>query len=281
MKGVLWNALKRNGRRSSIELENNVAKEEIAMNDILITGSRGFIGTAIRKAIKFPYDEIDLKMGSHHSCVSGRKGTLIHLSAWVQQNESFKNPVKYIENNLRDLAHLIEKNAFDRIIFASSSCVYDRHGNLEPVLPYGLSKLAAEKLIRIYIKKHWILRFMNPYGEHDDRSIFHLLSQCKKYNRTFEIFTSQKVVRDYFYVGHIADTINEILDGHLKCGTYNVGSGIGTEVAPFMEAICKKHGIEYKHVKSPDGLLDGHIPTDNFIYCPPKDLVEEWERYYL
>ena len=250
------------------------------MNDILITGSRGFIGTAIRKVIKYPYDEIDLKEGRNHICIGGRRGMLIHLSAWVQQNESFKRPVRYIENNLRDLALLIENNSFDRIIFPSSSCVYDRHGNLEPVSPYGLSKLAAEKLIRIYFKEHWILRLMNPYGEHDDRSIFYLLAQCKKQNKVFQIFTSQKVVRDYFHVGHVANIINDILEGHLKCGTYNVGSGIATEVAPFMAAICKKHGIAYEHVKSPDGLLDGHIPTDNFIYCPPKDLEEEWEKYY-
>jgi nucleoside-diphosphate-sugar epimerase len=251
------------------------------MNEILITGSRGFIGTAIRNALKHPYDEVDLKIGSHHSCISGKKGTLIHLSAWVQQNESFKYPVKYIENNLRDLAFLIEKNSFDQIIFPSTSCVYDRYGNLEPVSPYGLSKLAAEKLIRIYFKQAWILRFMNPYGEHDDRSIFYLLSQCKKHNRTFQIFTSQKVVRDYFYVGHIASIINEILDGNLKCGTYNVGSGIGTEVAPLMGSICDQHGINYEHVESPEGLLDGYIPTENIIKAEYKDLIQEWERYYL
>jgi UDP-glucose 4-epimerase len=250
------------------------------MNDILITGSRGFIGTAIRNAIKHPFDEVDLKDGKNHRYVSGRKGMLIHLSAWVQQNESFKNPAKYIENNLRDLALLIENNDFDCIIFPSTSCVYDRHGNLEPVSPYGLSKLAAEKLIRIYIKQHWILRFMNPYGEHDDRSIFYLLSQCKKQNKTFQIFTSQKVVRDYFPVTHIAEVVNQILEGGIPCGTYNVGSGIATEVAPLMERICQKHHIEYEHVESPNGLLDGFIPTDNFLKSEPQDLEQEWEKYY-
>ena len=251
------------------------------MEDILITGSRGFIGTAIRNAIKFPFDEVDLKDGKNHVCISGRRGLLIHLSAWVQQNESFKNPVKYIENNFRDLALLIEKNEFDGIIVPSTSCVYDRHGNLEPVSPYGLSKLAAEKLIRIYFKKFWILRFMNPYGEHDDRSIFYLLAQCKKQNKTFQIFTSQKVVRDYFPVSHIADVVNWILNGNLICGTYNVGSGIGTEVAPFMERICKRHGIKYEFVDSPNGLLDGYIPTENMLKSEVKNLEQEWERYYL
>lgn len=250
------------------------------MNDILITGSRGFIGTAIRQAIQHPYDEVDLKDGKNHKDVKGRTGMLIHLSAWVQQNESFKCPAKYIENNFRDLALLIENNDFDCIIFPSTSCVYDRHGNLEPVSPYGLSKLAAEKLIRIYMKQHWILRFMNPYGANDDRSIFYLLAQCKKQHKTFRIFTSQKVVRDYFDVGHIADVVNQILDGSLLCGTYNVGSGLGTEVTPFMEAICKKHGIKYEYVESPEGLLDGYVP-DNMLQCERQDLIQEWEKYYL
>lgn len=251
------------------------------MDNILITGSRGFIGTAIRKAINFPYDEVDLKEGRNHINIGGRTGLIIHLSAWVQQNDSFKHPIKYLENNLRDLAVLIENNGFDRIIFPSTSCVYDRHGALEPVSPYGLSKLAAEKLIRIYFKRHWILRFMNPYGENDDRSIFYLLAKCKRENSTFQIFTSQKVVRDYFYVGHITEVVNNIIDGRLECGTYNVGSGVGTEVAPFMETICKKHGIKYEFVQSPDGLLDGFIPTANFLKCKKRNLVEEWEKYYL
>ena len=86
------------------------------MNDILITGSRGFIGTAIRNEIKHPYDEVDLKDGKNHKDISGRTGMLIHLSAWVQQNESFKCPVKYIQNNFLDLATLIENNKFDSIV---------------------------------------------------------------------------------------------------------------------------------------------------------------------
>lgn len=252
------------------------------MSKILITGSRGFIGTAIRKTIKHPYEEADLKVSKshHHKNIKGEKGTLIHLSAWVQQNESMKSPAKYIENNLLDLATIIENNSFDRIIFPSTSCVYDRFGKLEPVSPYGVSKLAAEKLVRIYFKRHWILRFMNPYGENDKRTIFYLLAECMRKNETFKIFTSSHVVRDYFPVTHISKVINDILDGSLMCGTYNVGSGVRTDVAEFMTYICNKYGIKYEYVESPNGLLDGYIPSE-MIACDPVDMEDEWVKYYL
>lgn len=249
------------------------------MEDILITGSRGFVGSALRKVIKFPYDEIDLKLGTNHCDVKGGGGTLIFLSAWVEQNESLKCPTKYFENNLTSLSMIIENNSFSKIIFPSSSTVYDKDGNLEPISPYGLTKLASEKLIKMYFSQYWILRLMNPYGENDDRSVFHKLAECKKKKEKFPIFTKNGIMRDYFHVGHVANVINEILEGKIPSGIYNVGTGKGTTISSFMVGICEKHHIEYEFVESPGGLLEGFIPSDNLLRAEERDLEKEWEKY--
>ena len=149
------------------------------MKEILITGSRGFIGTAIRKEIKIEYREVDLTLGMDHKDIIGRKGILVFLSSWVQPSESVVHPVKYLENNLTALSKIIMNNEFDGIIFPSSHAVYDKEGNLEPASVYGLTKLAGEKLIKIYYKNYWILRLGNPYGYGDNRSMFYHLAQCK------------------------------------------------------------------------------------------------------
>lgn len=250
------------------------------MAEILITGSRGFIGTAVRNVINYPYDEIDLKLGTDHRDVKGRVGTLLFLSSWVKPNESVVLPTKYLENNLTALSQLIINNSFDKIIFPSSHTVYDKDGNLEPVSVYGLTKLAGEKLIRMYCKNCWILRLGNPYGENDTRSMFYDLAKCKLEKKKFPIY-SNDVSRDYFPVTHIANIINNIFDGKIQSGIHNVGTGKMTIVSHFIKKICEKYEIEYEVVDSQEWVADSYIPTTNLLKTEVEDLEEEWRKYYL
>ena len=113
------------------------------MVKILITGSRGCVGSAVRKMMKYPYDEVDFVLGTDHKDVSGRTGTLIYLSSWSEQDESLRCPAKYIENNLTALSLLLTNNNFDRVIFPSSNSVYDGDGQAKASTPGSLSDSQA------------------------------------------------------------------------------------------------------------------------------------------
>ncbi len=252
------------------------------MNNILITGSRGFLGTNICRSLTVSYDEIDLTLGSDHRNIVGRNGTLIFLSSYVRPDLSMKRPAEFIENNLVGLSLLLSNNNFEKVIFPSSNAVYDAYGNLEPSSVYGVTKLAGENLVKLYCKNYWILRLGNPYGYGDTRSMFHELAKCKLENKAFPIYSLGNMRRDYFPVSFVSSIVNKILGRKILPGTYNVGSGGGTVVKDFILSVCKQHHINYGIIDLPTlGASEGYIPTFNLLKSEPTDIEKDWAVYYL
>lgn len=250
------------------------------MNDIVITGSRGFLGTLIRKAIKQPYYEFDLQLGSDYRGLSGMSGTLIHLAAVILEDESYKNPSKYISQNILGLAQLLAQNSFEHVIFPSSSAVYDDQGNLEPDSVYGVTKLAGEKLIKLYAQKYWILRLGNPYGEDGNFGALPELKRCKKSGAVFPLYRSTGgIYKDFFPASCIPTIINMILADEINPGIYNVGSGVRTNVFKLLVNVCKRAGIPYVIIDTPKGLSNGFIPSTNLLKSESENVEEQWLKY--
>jgi UDP-glucose 4-epimerase len=246
------------------------------MDNIFITGSKGFIGTIIRETINpFYYEE-----GSY-DC--GRKGTLIHLLSYTKENESFNNPVDYIENNICKLAQLLTENSFDKVIFPSSYAIYNRNGNLDPKSVYGITKLSGEMLVKLYCKNYWILRLANPYGIGSKHSVLTSLLDCKKNNKIFTIYKDTAgIYKDFFPVEHIGDVVKRILEGKIKSGIYNVGSGYGTNVYDLLINICMKAKIQFKIIDAPKGLSDWYFTDhDNLLRSKKEDVETQWLKYLL
>ena len=252
------------------------------MDNIVITGSRGFVGMNLMRmleSIHIPYEEVDLVIGKSLKDLVGRHGTLIHLAAWRNEAESFWQAEKYIENNVINLASILTKNHFAKVIFPSSSAVYNDQGYLEPYSIYGLTKLFGEKLIRMYNEKHYIFRIFQPYGPGDTNSVFYKMAQCKSQNQTFRLYSCKEIKRDYFHVDHVCNTIVLALNDVLEAGTYNVGSGKIVYVSEFLRKICEKYKIKYKIITPPVGTSLGFIPKSDYIYGDQGDLEEEWKKY--
>lgn len=113
---------------------------------IIITGGGGFIGNHLREALNktmLPYISVNERCED----TKNLSGTLIHLAASTSERESYINPVKYIDNNIKNLALLIKNNNFDSIIFPSSATVYNDKGEVDPSSIYGITKLACENII--------------------------------------------------------------------------------------------------------------------------------------
>ena len=171
---------------------------------ILITGSKGLIGSALSHALKrlrIQIIGIDLKEDVDHPChgnildtdllsekMEGCAG-VIHLAAISRVIFGERNPVLCWETNVHGTSNVIRAALSSEyrpwIIYASSREVYGRQETLpvretDPICPvniYGESKAEAERIITAARRDGLctaILRFSNVYGnvnDHADRVI--------------------------------------------------------------------------------------------------------------
>src|SRR3989344_213844 len=104
---------------------------------------------------------------------------VIHMAAFISVEESVKNPLKYMENNVIGTASLLtamREAGVRKIVFSSSATVYGEPKSL-PILedaplsaanPYAASKIAMEAIAESFARTDGfdvtILRYFNPYG---------------------------------------------------------------------------------------------------------------------
>jgi nucleoside-diphosphate-sugar epimerase len=104
--------------------------------------------------------------------------TIFNLAATAGLTQSWLKPSIYYQNNTLLVAELLQSLALrgvvPKVVHASTSSVYgtvtlgEAHKVFAPSSPYGLSKLAAEKLLELYSHQHGIrtriLRLFSEYG---------------------------------------------------------------------------------------------------------------------
>src|SRR5262245_42537467 len=109
-----------------------------------------------------------------------RPEIVIHLAARAGVRPSLEQPFLYERVNVQGTLHLLElarQFAIHRFVFASSSSVYgttsqvpftEDEANPNPISPYGVTKLAGEKLCYCYARLYSIpticLSFFSFYG---------------------------------------------------------------------------------------------------------------------
>ena len=123
--------------------------------------------------------EFDLRTDDFETLSKFEIESVFNEAAMPGLNPDWSNFAPYYECNLSALNRLLEfvrKNEVKSFVHASTSSVYgksavgDESQDLKPTSPYGVSKLAAEKLLHAYLE--WfgipvkILRYFSVYGPH-------------------------------------------------------------------------------------------------------------------
>jgi UDP-glucose 4-epimerase len=123
--------------------------------------------------------EFDLRTDDFEALSKFEIESVFNEAAMPGLNPDWSNFAHYYECNLSALNRLLEfvrKNEVKSFVHASTSSVYgksavgDESQDLKPTSPYGISKLAAEKLLLAYLE--WfgipvkILRYFSVYGPH-------------------------------------------------------------------------------------------------------------------
>ena len=203
--------------------------------NIIITGSRGFIGGHLMKNLKADKHKIvewDLKIdkdirdfNTKIRWATDKVDFVIHLAAFADVRRSIEHPDEYWVNNVEYTTN-IQRLCHEQnipLLYASSSCIHQWHKS-----PYGISKKVNEETAIGYNQIG--LRFTTVYGEGARESMFmgKLMRGDLPYATTH--------VRDFVHVDDVIRAIRLIMNQfsehprwalHKRPRAYDIGTGVG------------------------------------------------------
>jgi UDP-glucose 4-epimerase len=273
---------------------------------ILVTGGAGYIGAhTVRMLIEQGHDvtvvdnfskghrhnvaaerlyEMDLADAGGLADLMERKQTdaVIHFAAFIAVGESMRVPERYFANNVGGSVSLLTamvEAGVKRMVFSSTAAVYGNpHATpiledfpIQPVSPYGESKVMVETLLRWFDAIHQVrsvvLRYFNACGadpagdlgeEHEPEThLIPLLLRAVMTGQPVTVFGDDydtpdgTCIRDYIHVNDLAQA-HILAVEHLMAGgasdRFNVGTGTGHSVMEVIRAVEEVTGRKVPYV---------------------------------
>jgi len=182
---------------------------------------------------------------------------VFHLVCTTLPQSSNEDPVADVATNIVGTLHLLDawrREAGGKFVFVSSGgTVYgvpqavpitEEHPT-HPITSYGITKLTVEKYLELYRVLHGVdycvLRVANPFGERQrvasgQGAVTTFLHRAHR-GEPIEIWGDGSVVRDYLYVGDVADALARTLDYRGARRIINIGGGVGRDLNHILAAI--------------------------------------------
>lgn len=225
------------------------------MKRVLISGSHGFVGTALKKQLLIAGMEV-IEAGNSKTMdlcepvnvqALPKSDVIIHLAALNFIPESFQMPGRYYRNNLLSTLNLLEKARTEKSSFVFlSTYVYGTPQYLPvneihprtPQNPYTQSKVMCEDLCLAYNRDYGvpvtIYRPFNIYGQGQNQ-IFFIPKIIAQLNQPTIDLIDPKPRRDFIHVGDVARAIVKGLSLDSGLHLYNLGSGKSIPVKDVVE----------------------------------------------
>lgn len=240
---------------------------------------------------------------------------IIHLAGTTSVAESWVDPHATFDTNVLATLNILQAispgtvkrwiNAGSAEEYAPSESLLKETDRLEPLSPYGASKVAQEFVLRQMTARSgidlWQFRAFNQTGPGQDTrfvvpSLALQVLQVKR-GQTPDIRVGDlSPIRDFLDVRDSSRIYVEAANGTLPSGTYNLCSGTGRSIASILEDLGRLVGISVTAQIDPDRFRPAEIP---YLVGDPsllmekssfsihsytwdttlKDLLEDMERY--
>jgi UDP-glucuronate 4-epimerase len=179
---------------------------------------------------------------------------VLHCAAQPGVRDSWRNFEHYVSSNVLVTQKLLDasvRRGIKRFAYSSSSSIYGdaltfpvHETDLQnPVSPYGITKLAGEKLCNSYTKNFDLsvvsLRYFTVYGprQRPDMAIHRLISSALQ-QKPFPLYGDGSFIRDFTYVADVANANLLALIKEVPSGTaMNIAGGESTSMSDLIEIV--------------------------------------------
>ena len=186
---------------------------------------------------------------------------VLHCAAQPGVRDSWNHFDKYVASNILATQRLLEactRSRVQRLVYSSSSSVYGdlqefpvlETNHLNPVSPYGITKLAAEHLCSSYSINFDMsvvsLRYFTVYGpgQRPDMAIHRLINSAI-HQTPFPLFGDGSFIRDFTFVNDVARANLAALANEIPSGTIlNIAGGESTSMSELIRMVEKITGKE-------------------------------------
>lgn len=283
------------------------------MSKILVTGGAGFIGShLVDRLISLGHKVIvidNLYTGKYENInkdaffvniditsyddldfifYNEKPDYVYHLAAQTNLRKSIEYPILDAETNIMgslNIFKLCEEYGVKKVIFTSTGAVYSdnnipwsENAETEPLSPYGLSKLTAEKYLQNFGVPFSILRLANVYGPRQlggESGIVSILINDILNDRVPKMFGGTQT-RDFIYIDDVVDVLIKFMDktSIFNPNIFNVGTSIQTSIFEIADMISNEMNYDGKYEFL--GKLDGELVQSALDNYKLKCLLE-WE----
>jgi UDP-glucose 4-epimerase len=236
---------------------------------VLVTGGAGFIGSNLVRCLLEGGDDVrvldNFSTGNRtnlagldveivegelrsyervHNAVRGVE-LVYHLGALGSVPRSVQDPLTSSAVNVEGTLNVLlaaRDEGVRRVVFSSSSSIYGSSGELprteamapDPISPYGVAKLAAERYCVSFSRVYHgfetvVLRYFNVFGPHQSplsqyAAVVPLFVTAVRDGRSVTIFGDGEQSRDFTYVANVVDAT-------IRAGTAQGASGLILNIA--------------------------------------------------
>ncbi len=233
-------------------------------------------GTRFIKANLLKYEEVETVV---NDC-----DVVIHLAA-SPLNVSVEKPRLNAQINIDGTLNIMDasrEHGIKKVIFSSASSLVgevrynpvDEKHPCTPKTPYGVAKYAIEHYLRVYQElyglDYLVFRFFNIYGPWQYPASGALIPMV--YNKlnageAFNVFGAGSQMRDFVYVGDIADYYVRSMSNDVKNTVVNMGTGKGTTIKDVVLTAGEVLGVEPRinYLSERPGEIDNFVADTSRI----------------
>lgn len=223
---------------------------------------------------------------------------LFHLAGQAGVRRSWGTDFSvFAANNIDATQVLLEAcigSSIARLVYASSSSVYGdvvsipmrEDARPQPVSPYGVTKLAAEHLCRLYWVNYQVptvaLRYFTVYGPRQRPDMaFNRFLRALQSGRQITVYGDGRQTRDFTFVGDAVTATIAAADRGDLGGVYNIGGGSRVSMNHVLELMAACTGRTPKITHEPaqkgdmrDTYADTSLARDRLGFVPQMGLED-------